>query len=358
MTSQRQTSRSPFLRLGRLWRIPAAGAIVCVGLAAAWFYVELRESSRLAADTRVVVRVSNDLIGELLRNEIREEFPIEEETEAFTVTGTADAVGDVSVSLAPALDPETGHAVFLIRVNGTTLNDFEALRSPVQVLASGKGDFTAVKRVLFDGRRFHEEETQITATHETTVESIEPLPGTPLGGAVRLLAVRDVRKALPELNAIAEQRIREKLSARIEELLTESLNELKKANPVEEAVAMLHPDARDWRVELALKPDYVMASLVPSGGKLPMLPVRDDQLQEDFDVWVRLTGSEQMGLSLLQQWQGRQLFKWLLPDGAVRAFGEKAQFSQVGDWTRMRFAAPARPAVTAGEVPQHLARDT
>jgi hypothetical protein len=337
--------------------IQGSAAFVILGSSVvfAWCAVELHQSS---ADSRLVVRISEETIQRLAPRRVHERLPIQEAVGDFIVTGVADAVGDVSITLEPTAGPQ-GEAVFVIRVAGRTLNTFEAQCSPVRILATGEGTFTVEKRLRFDGMRITGDKAVVSAVHETKIGKIDSLPGAEAGTAMRLLAAREVRRSLPQLNARAARRIEETLRQRIDETLRQTIHDLDALHCIHRTAQALHPGKERWRICVTRGDGYVQASLVPAGGRLPRLPKCACGGCDEIDVWVRLSQPERMGLDLLSRWQDSgETLKSYLPPGAPSEIVNRAQMTHVGEWTRLRLESAFLPAVKAAAAPESLLERT
>ncbi|MFG0335998.1 MAG: hypothetical protein ACF8TS_21780 [Maioricimonas sp. JB049] len=337
MTLQSERRRGPRRRAALRW---AAVGVAVAGLGALGLMIaDTHETSRLGRDTRVVVRFPETVIDQLTADEIHETFPIDEETETFHVTGTANAVGKVKIRIEPHAEPDRhDDALIRIEVTGTTDNDLVSVQSPVRVFGDGSGTFCARTRVHFDGFRFVPEDViEVEATHETEIADVEPLPGTPLQGAVRLIASRKVRAALPEFNAIAAGKIEDKVRLRVRELVGEAASELNRLNRLDETFARLHPDSDRWNIAVAARDGYVQAALVPQGGRSPELPGGSPSTLE---VWMRLTRSQGTMARLLNRWkQSHTLFRQFVSDEQARRLAEDAQIARIEGWTLLRIGS-------------------
>jgi hypothetical protein len=305
----------------------------------AWFVYDRAETNRLARDTRVVVRVPASVVDRLTADEIVEQFPIDETAGELQVTGTANAVGRVSIEIRPREEPDRpDEATILVRVEGETDNDLIGLKSSVKIIGDGQGTFEAGKRVHFDGRLFTaERETTVAATHEMEIVEIEPAAGTPLRGAVRLLASRNARAALPDLNALAAGRIEELVRKRVDELIAETTEKLNRLNRFDETVARLHPDSERWRIAVGARDGFVQAALVPEGGRAPALPISEPTTLE---VWMRLTGTQRRGLNLANQWrQSHRLFGGFVAEEQSRRLADELVIVNRDDWTCLLIGA-------------------
>jgi hypothetical protein len=311
----------------------------CLGLVATgWFLIYQHNTRRLSEETRVVVRFSADALQSVAPALIQEEFPILEEAAGAVFTGTSQAAGKVDVALESAGDD----AVFRIVAAGETTADIKGIRSPVALAGKGAGTFLAVKRVRFDGRRFHKLDLEVDSTHRTQITSVEPLPGTPLSGTVRLLAIRQARKSAPVLDELAAQRIRERVAVRFEAVVDETLEQLQRLNQLDETIQALHPDAGDWRILVRSDYDALQAALVPAGSRFPDLPRPAARDPTGLEVWLRMTRSERGAVRIMQRWrQSHRLFRRFLPDAEARNVARDMRITRHGEWTRLHVGADA-----------------
>lgn len=326
----------PCRRLSRRRIVSVAIALFGL-LAVGWFLIYRHNTRKLSENTRVVVRISADALDTLAPTLIQEEFPILEEAAGAVFTGTSQAAGKVDVALESAGDD----AVFRIVAAGETTAEIKGIRAPVALAGNGAGTFLAVKRVRFDGRRFHELDLEVNSTHRTRITSVEPLPGTPLSGTVRLLAVRQARKAAPELDVLAARRIKERVAERFEAVVDDTLQQLQWLNQFDESIQALHPDADDWRIRLRSDYDYLQAALVPAGSRVPDLPRPVTHEPTGLEVWLRMTRSERGAVRVMQRWHlAHRLFRRFLPDAEARDIARDMRIGRYGEWTRLHVGAP------------------
>jgi hypothetical protein len=302
-----------------------------VAALAVWAMANHQDTVRLSSDTRVVVRFPKAVFAQLTQEVIREEFSIDEQTGSMVISGNAVAVGHVALEVQPdTFHDSEEHAVIAVKVTGETEKSLVGEQPSVRILGTGHGQFEAVKHIHFDGRHFSAPEaTQVSATHETEIDDVE----TSIGGAVRLLASRRAREALPEVNQIAVDRIKERVGTRVDKMVKTVLAELNVLNQLDMAIARLHPSAKDWKIRVTSTEDYVQAALIPRGGTLPQLPGQDSS---DVEVWVRLTPTQRLGVTLFSFTDRTyELLSRIVPKKQARELADEVELSDVGDWTRL-----------------------
>jgi hypothetical protein len=311
-----------------------------------WGLVYLRDTRRLSRDTRVVVRVSPDLVDELTRDRITEQFPIEEELAGAEFTGQSTATGHIGVRVEPASDSAT----LAIEVTGVTKDEVTGVRPPVTFAGTGAGAFQAVQRIRFDGRQFHPLEPEVQATHETRIDSVEPLPGTPFGPAIRLVAARTARQTLPAVDAAFCDRIESIIAERLTQVVDATVERLNHTNQFDETIAMLHPEADDWRITLASSPEFVQAALVPEGGVPPQLPP-DAPDPDGIEVWLRLTRTERGAVRIARRWNvAHRLLRRYLPEHEAATVAQNLEVDRVGPWMRLQVGAEASRRLRRGAI--------
>jgi hypothetical protein len=334
----------------RKWWLAGFVALVCiVGVSLLiWRRHDAQESTRLARDTRVVVRVPETVIDRLTADEIREEFPIEESTDELEVTGTARAAGQVTIRIERHEEHDRhDDAQVNIRVVGHTDNHLVGRHTAAVIIGAGRGEFEAHKQVHFDGLHFTADEpTIVEATHETEIVDVAPSTTSAIQGAVRLLASRRARAALPELNTLAAARIEETVQRRVDELVEEAVTELNRLNRLEETVARLHPDSERWHIDVDSRDGFVQAALVPEGGTAPRLPAEQPTALE---VWIRLTQTQRTGLGVLAQWrESHRLFRRFVPEEVAGRMPQDVRMANIEGWTRLQIGPQEqRPQVAA-----------
>lgn len=331
-------SRTPLKPARRRWWLPMVLAFVAiVGMSlVAWRIHDARESTTLARDTRIVVRVPDTVIDRLTDDEIREEFPIQESTGELEVTGTANAVGRVTIRIRRHAEPDRpDDAMVHVKVVGHTENHLVGHHAAAVIVGKGRGEFEARKQVHFDGFEFTTDEpATVEATHETEIVDIAPHTSSAMQGVVRLLASRRARSALPDLNRLASARIEETVQQRVDTLVEETVLELNRLNKFDETVAQLHPESERWRIDVDSRDGFVQAALVPEGGRAPELPERQPTALE---VWMRLTRTQRTGLNLLSRWrESHDLFRRFVPEEVARQMPPDVRIANIEEWTRLQ----------------------
>jgi hypothetical protein len=327
----------------RTWWPALLVALVCiVGVSAlAWRIHDARETTRLESDTRIVVRIPETIIDQLTADEIHEEFPIEESTGELEVTGTARAVGRVTIRISRHAEQDRpDDAMVHVRVVGHTDNHLVGHHASAVIIGEGRGEFEAHKQVHFDGFRFTTvEQASVEATHETEIVDVAPTTTSAIQGAVRLLASRRARSSLPELNQLASSRIEQTVQERVDTLVEEAVEKLNRLNKLEETVARLHPDSESWRIDVDSRDGFVQAALVPDGARAPELSA---ERPTTLEVWMRLTRTQRTGLNLAGRWrESHDLFRRFVPDEVAHQIPQDVRIANVGGWTRLRLGPQA-----------------
>jgi len=321
--------------------------IVLVGLITllSWGSVYQHNTHRLSHDTRLVVRIPAKVLDEITEDTVDEQFPFHEEAQGGVFEGVAHATGIVRVAVDGAQTPPG----FVIHVEGKTFGDINGIKSSIAMQGEGHGTFEASQHIKFDGRQFAEGELDTTAKHETTLKKVEPLPGTPIAGAVRMMAMRAARKALPDLDRIAARIIKDHVRQRVQTIVRTALAQLQQVNRVDQTLAILRPGP-DWTIQLQSTRDYLQASLVPKGSHVPDLPApTDDGTVEgpsQIEVWLRLTRTERVAARIVQHWRmAHRLLRRYIPDEKATQIAQNLKLQRVGKWTRLSVGAPATSAL-------------
>jgi hypothetical protein len=347
----RSTHESPPRPSRRMWWLSGILALIGITVVSglAWRRQDAQESTRLARDTRIVVRVPETVIDRLTADEVREEFPIEESTDELKVTGTARAAGHVTIRIERHQEHDRhDDAMVNVKVVGHTDNHLVGHHTSAVIIGAGRGEFEAHKQVHFDGLEFTTTKpTTVEATHETEIVDVAPTTTSAIQGAVRLLASRRARSALPELNQLAAARIEETVQRRVDELVDEAVRELNRLNKLEETVARLHPDSEHWHIDVDSRDGFVQAALVPEGGTAPRLPA---ERPTAFEVWIRLTRTQRTGVNLVSQWnESHRLFRRYVPDEVAHQMPEDVRVASIEGWTRLQIGPQTgSPRIAAG----------
>ena len=334
---------------GRSWIVLLSiFGLLLLGAYVIWHNIENSEQQTLARESRVVMRIPEDVIDKIAPNRVEEQFEIQETAAGMEVDGTSMAVGDVSVDIIPHSHSESQDihdALITVQVSGDVKNDFVGKNKLVKIVADGNAEFEATKVIHFDGLTFDpEEETTVKATHDTEILSVEPAKDASWRGAVKILATRRAKAAIPELNEIAIDRVKEIVGDRVDTMVNETVVDLNQINRFDSTVASLHPSAERWQIGVQAQDDFLVAALVPDDAKMPQLPVSQPKA---IELWLKLSRSQRASLDLADRWgMSHSLLKRQLPEEHSNLLPPEMKISTIEDWTRFQVGLKEEPLVT------------
>ena len=135
----------------------------------------------------VVLRLSKEAIAGLTRKSFQRDTPIAETNGKTTVRGNAHTEGEPEIEFEPSPD----RAAFLLKVRGVIQLQLVIEQTPVVVVGQGILEFTASKRVFFDGKHYRGEETTVEGSFCPRIDQVITPPG--LRGLIyRVLAKRTI----------------------------------------------------------------------------------------------------------------------------------------------------------------------
>jgi hypothetical protein len=283
------------------------------------------------AETRIVLRISREFIRRHNLPPIDEVEPIDRCLLGAHVVGQLHTTGVTTMNM----DIEAGDAIFTFRLQGTAVSHSVAVRSPVEVFSTGVTNFEAERAIRFDGLRFAATPANLRATYAANIDGLAT-PGGILGRIIRKRAWATIQRNEPIANAIAfdetKQRILEKFDRRTDQLV----NELNRVVPLENTIALLAPQTKDWIVHVRRTKDYVLVSPGPKDAVIPILPKESAQLQAPLELWLRGKPGQAPAVQLLQTWSmvNQMLSRFRVPVAAKEKLKLLAdlKFSTVGDW--------------------------
>jgi len=261
-----------------------------------------------APEVNVVLRISRKFIAELTTKKFQRTDPVYLCVLDSPITGTAWTDATFSVQF----DTSTKESAFVLQLQGSTTSATVAERTWLQVFGSGQMDFTVSKRVTFDGKKYRGQPSTVDASLCSSVDGIATPPGL-IGWIIQLIAAPEVRRQQPFVAEVAYEDGRAKLTDGFDQEAIKLLDQLNQVSPLQETVATLFPETRDWTFYLSTTPTHLIIGTGPPERLVPELPVTS-QTQAPIELWIRGKQETQGMLKVLKLWQdaGKQL-ETLLP---------------------------------------------
>ncbi len=165
-------------------------------------------AQQVTGPANVRVSVSEDFLNRLVARDDVQPGPVRDKVLGADVAGRQTTTSRLVLDLKPS--QEKAHAVFVLtgdvqlQVTGTT--------PQAMVDTAGQQQFVAVKDVFFDGRWLSTKHaTVFVRARNQTVGATTPLSGSVFGGLAERIAYRTAERMRPEAEAIARDRLAEKV---------------------------------------------------------------------------------------------------------------------------------------------------
>lgn len=167
-----------------------------------------RSISQLPRPANLRVSVSEEFLNRLVARDDVQPGPVRDTVLGADVTGRQTTTSRLILDLRPSLD--RAHAAFVLtgdvqmQVTGTT--------PQAMVDTAGQHHFVAVKDVFFDGRLLATKHaTVFVRARNQTVGAMTPLSGSLFGGLAERIAYQSAERMRPESEAIARDRLADKV---------------------------------------------------------------------------------------------------------------------------------------------------
>ncbi len=309
--------------------------------------VAAQEAAR-PAETKVVLRVSRELLTKLAGARFEKNQPIDSNADGVAVTGTAHVAGEVDARLHESATESD----FDLHLSGNITIQLTATRRPVVVCAHGNAPFSATRRVGFDGTKFTGQPVCVSVANHFCLDGIGSFRPGVAGAVTRGLAQPFVRRGLRDGDRQADDEIRTQLGSGVVDATDRTIDALNSVEPtLAEARAFLAVLAGKKKLPLvpyhaATKHHLLLSIGLPDRviAKLPSLERKD---RAPLELWIAkrhdLLGEIALDAGLVlvaDNWKknAKKLGAEILrkhPE-LVQVFGEeiqvKAHILQSGDW--------------------------
>ncbi len=313
--------------------------------------IGLFEASSSLADERppveeapVVLRVSADVIEELLDDEIEADVPFQQTAMGGEFSGTTRGRGRLDIELIPDGD----EARFVVHVVGTAAGAFRGHRRNLVIDGSLHVDFTATKTIRFDGHKFHGEPTGVSPCVRIDLHRITTCRNGPFGKLAGKMIMPLAQSMRPRMEQQANRTVQTRLARFADVEADELIRELNETTPFEEAIHFLYPETKDWIYRLSANDEYLQATYGPRGAaapRLPPLPKRPPEAHTEF--WVKVDPDTARFASALANWNEAQdqLDEYFEESRAdVSEVLDRAAVVVVDDWVVIIIGQPSTAA--------------
>jgi hypothetical protein len=272
---------------------------------------EAQEPIKLLPETKVVLRISREFFREITGKQFERDEPIAKNSFGVSVQGIARAKGTFDVKLqksSSAID-------FDFLVKGEVLTQVVGTKGLVQVHGHGIAGFNGRRRVVFDGNAFTGQALEVSATYHTSLDRACSVRRGLIGSLTRGIALRTVRRDLPESNQEAENDLRARLTNSIgkeTDQILETMNKigplLKKGEEILREQKLLSVGSVQYY--LATTDEHLYLSIGPPEHRIPILPKLDSTKRGPIEMWIAIENASQDELrdTLLQDWSMAQPF--------------------------------------------------
>ena len=156
----------------------------------------------------VRVSVSENFLNRLVAREEVQPGPVRDKVLGADVAGRQTTTSRLVLDLKPSQDK--AHAAF--KLTGDVQMQVTGTTPQAMVDTAGQQQFVAVKEVFFDGRWLSTKHAMVfVRARNQTVGAMTPLTGSVFGGLAERIAYRTAERMRPEAEAIARDRLAEKV---------------------------------------------------------------------------------------------------------------------------------------------------
>ena len=288
----------------------------------------------------VLVRVSQEFIEELTRDQVTLTMPIRLTIDGIPVTGQGEGTGRPNIELVTS----ASRAEFTVQVRGSVTARFRADVGPASSHASTAAEFVARKRIYFDGVNFLPEPAEAEACNRTTVDRICSKRGGCLGRVVRRIGWRMVRRQKQEIDRAVRRVTEQMVADAFDQQAQRLIAKLDQIAELDTTVAKYFPETEAWIYHLATREQFLLAGAGPQDAVFPRLPgEHGTQMSALVEVWLRTTPLQSVLIeTLLLDWNvAHEALRELLSAEDAQIVGEAITVARRGGWTVIQVGQPA-----------------
>jgi hypothetical protein len=266
---------------------------------------EAQEPTKSLPKTKVVLRISRQFIHQLTGKQFKRDEPIDKNSIGTIVQGIAHAEGTFDVKLQKSASASD----FDFLVKGEVLTQMVATSRRVQVHEHGVARFSGRQRVVFDGNAFTGQAIEMNAKYHSSLDQVCSFRGGLIGSVTRGIAVRTIRRSLPESDQEAENELRTRLTNAIGKETDEIIEAMNKFGPLlKKGEELLREEkvlsVRSVQQYLAATEEHLYLSIGPPEHRIPSLPKLDAHKGGPIEMWIAIEKASKDDLrnSVLHHW--------------------------------------------------------
>lgn len=281
----------------------------------------------------VVLRVSHDLLDELVPPSLSQTFEIDTTVESTRFRGNGIAAGLIDVQL----EPDQDGAVFVVAIQGESRKHFSGSQDPIRFRARSDGPFTTTTRVTFDGRRFQTGVTRSWSRQSTSIHGLCSRQKGLVGKVVRQIGWQRVCDSRSKMNKYISERVENGVSDALDDVVVNLVDELNEliAGEIMSTLKEVNPTSENWTWQLSTGKDSLQAAVGPhtKPNLLNVDPLAHQKLRADIEVWIRLSPEEATLLGLGGIWaDSHDLLKGMLSKDQAALLPEDAKLEAIDNW--------------------------
>lgn len=250
-----------------------------------------RSVTQLPRPANLHISVSEEFLNRLVARDDVQPGPVRDTVLGADVTGQQTTTSRLVLDLRPSLD--RAHAAFVLtgdvqmQVTGTT--------PQARVDTAGQHHFVAMKDVFFDGRLLATKHaTVFVQARNQTIGAMTPLSGSLFGGLAERIAYQTAERMRPESEAIARDRLAEKVypifDGEIDKQLSSANKLLEQQLRKRLELAQLAPSSQfvsttDTRLEYGA---VIGGKSVAAAARVPQITITEDSPKADGALRLKL----------------------------------------------------------------------
>ena len=263
--------------------IASLSAIVasCLPLAA-------EEPGKPLAETRFVLRISNNFIQGLVGPGFQRDDPIDAHVGKFDLAGKAHTAGKFQI----ALHESKSESNFEVLFSGDVQTQMAATRRPVVVQAHGAAPFRGRRQFVNKSEMFVAQTVTLDdVRHHFTLDEICSSRRGPTGALTRQIARPFARRGLADGDNHANGEIRIRVTQSLEAELDKLVLALNRIPPlVKKAHELIilenKVSSEEFRSYRAATKEYLLLSIDKPDCRIPSLPNLDKDKQAPLELWI------------------------------------------------------------------------
>jgi hypothetical protein len=283
----------------RVWLLACVGCVVSLLVSPGRVFAQDAEEEVAADDVKLVVRVSKQLIADVMdRVQIYAAIPYKATVLGFSCEGVINGQGKLSVDL----DTHERQPTFVISGKGTARTWVRGVHWPIVATGPAWGPFTSRTLVRFDGRKFSLVDTVPWATVHGELQTVEGVHERPVGRAVGSAFVPLGEHLVPQAEREARPIAEYYLKTFVDGLAGEVIPVLNRPAPVEDLLKRAFPETRDGIFHLSADSRFIQVAYGPRGSAVPALPRNTGRPRNArVEVWLRSSTREAQTLARLSR---------------------------------------------------------